>query len=73
MRDLKSKIFYLCDRKGHCKFPCYERCKYTTKLEYAKNYKEKPSLVELLNHKIFECIEDNNEGVQFWEIERSEN
>lgn len=67
----KTKIFYLCDRKSHCELPCYELCKHTSKIEYAKNYKERPFLIDLLNHNKFELLDADHEGIQFWEIERS--
>jgi hypothetical protein len=63
------KIIYLCDRKNHCNAPCYELCKHTTNLEFAKNYKRVPPLLDLGNSSLFEALITENEITEFWEID----
>lgn len=63
------KIFYLCDRKNHCKDPCFELCKHTTNINFSKNYKNPPPLIDLANRMLFECLQVDNELTAFWEID----
>lgn len=63
------KILYLCDRQNHCKNPCFELCKHTSNLEFAKNYKNPPSLINLANTSIFKALVTGNEITEFWEID----
>lgn len=63
------KIWYLCDRQNHCKDPCFELCKHTTNLEFAKNYKMVPPLIDLANSSLFEALVTENEITEFWGID----
>lgn len=66
------KILYLCDRQNHCKDPCFELCKHTTNINFSKNYKNPPSLLELATVIRFECLQGNNGPTMFWEIDPDE-
>lgn len=63
------KIWYLCDRQNHCKDPCRDECHHTDNLEFAKNYKMVPPLIDLANSTIFKVFVTGNEITEFWEID----
>lgn len=67
------RVFYLCDRENHCPGPCYEECQHTRNPEFSINYKDcVPSLEELNDPDLFECIYNFNDGIKsYWEIDKS--